>query len=30
MLLGSPAVIPIIQQAGALKPADYGTADVPG
>jgi multiple sugar transport system substrate-binding protein len=30
MVLGSPAVIPIIQQAGALKPADYGTADVPG
>ena len=30
MVLGSPAVIPIIQQAGALKPSDYGTADVPG
>jgi len=30
MVLGSPAVIPIIQQAGILKPADYGTADVPG
>jgi len=30
MVLGSPAVIPIIQQAGVLKPADYGTADVPG
>jgi multiple sugar transport system substrate-binding protein len=29
-VLGSPAVIPIIQQAGVLKPADYGTADVPG
>jgi multiple sugar transport system substrate-binding protein len=30
MMLGSPAVIPIIQAAGALKPADYATADVPG
>jgi multiple sugar transport system substrate-binding protein len=30
MVLGSPAVIPIIQQAGVLKAADYGTADVPG
>jgi multiple sugar transport system substrate-binding protein len=30
MVLGSPAVIPIIQQAGVLKPSDYGTADVPG
>jgi len=30
MVLGSPAVIPIIQQAGVLQPADYGTADVPG
>ena len=30
MVLGSPAVIPIIQQASVLKPADYGTADVPG
>jgi multiple sugar transport system substrate-binding protein len=30
MVLGSPAVIPIIQQAGVLKPTDYGTADVPG
>lgn len=30
MVLGSPAVIPIIQQAGVLKSADYGTADVPG
>jgi len=30
MMLGSPAVIPIIQAAGVLKPADYGTADVPG
>ena len=30
MVLGSPAVIPIIQQAGVLKSGDYGTADVPG
>ncbi len=30
MVLGSPAVIPIIQQAGVLQAADYGTADVPG
>jgi multiple sugar transport system substrate-binding protein len=30
MVLGSPAVIPIIQQAGILKASDYGTADVPG
>jgi multiple sugar transport system substrate-binding protein len=30
MVLGSPAVIPIIQQAGVLQPSDYGTADVPG
>jgi len=30
MVLGSPAVIPIIQQAGALKDSDYATADVPG
>jgi multiple sugar transport system substrate-binding protein len=30
MMLGSPAVIPIIQAAGILKPADYTTADVPG
>jgi multiple sugar transport system substrate-binding protein len=30
MVLGSPAVIPIIQQGGVLKPADYATADVPG
>jgi multiple sugar transport system substrate-binding protein len=30
MVLGSPAVIPIIQQAGVLKPADYATASVPG
>jgi multiple sugar transport system substrate-binding protein len=30
MMLGSPAVIPIIQAAGALKPADYATANVPG
>jgi multiple sugar transport system substrate-binding protein len=30
MMLGSPAVIPIIQAAGTLKQADYGTADVPG
>jgi multiple sugar transport system substrate-binding protein len=30
MMLGSPAVIPIIGSAGVLKPADYATADVPG
>lgn len=30
MVLGSPAVIPIIQAAGVLKPADYATAAVPG
>jgi multiple sugar transport system substrate-binding protein len=30
MMLGSPAVIPIIQAAGNLQPADYATADVPG
>jgi multiple sugar transport system substrate-binding protein len=30
MVLGQPALIPIIQQAGVLQPADYGTADVPG
>jgi multiple sugar transport system substrate-binding protein len=30
MMLGSPAVIPIIQAAGVLQSADYGTADVPG
>ena len=30
MVLGSPAVIPIISAAGVLKPGDYGTADVPG
>jgi multiple sugar transport system substrate-binding protein len=30
MMLGSPAVIPIIQAAGALTPSDYATADVPG
>jgi len=30
MVLGSPAVIPIIQQAGTLKDSDYATADVPG
>jgi multiple sugar transport system substrate-binding protein len=30
MMLGSPAVIPIIQAAGVLKSADYATADVPG
>jgi multiple sugar transport system substrate-binding protein len=30
MVLGSPAVIPIIQSAGILKPADYATANVPG
>jgi multiple sugar transport system substrate-binding protein len=30
MVLGSPAVIPIIQQANVLKPSDYATASVPG
>jgi multiple sugar transport system substrate-binding protein len=30
MVLGSPAVIPIIQAAGILKPSDYATAAVPG
>jgi multiple sugar transport system substrate-binding protein len=30
MVLGSPAVIPIIQSAGVLKPGDYATANVPG
>ena len=30
MVLGSPAVIPIIQQAGVLQPSEYGTSDVPG
>jgi multiple sugar transport system substrate-binding protein len=30
MMLGSPAVIPIIQAAGVLKPSDYATAPVPG
>ena len=30
MMLGSPAVIPIIQQAGVLQAGDYATADVPG
>ena len=30
MVLGSPAVIPIIQAAGKLKATDYATADVPG
>jgi multiple sugar transport system substrate-binding protein len=30
MVLGSPAVIPIIQAAGDLQSADYGVADVPG
>jgi len=30
MVLGSPAVIPIIQAAGVLKAGDYATADVPG
>jgi multiple sugar transport system substrate-binding protein len=30
MVLGQPALIPIIQQAGVLTPSDYGTADVPG
>jgi multiple sugar transport system substrate-binding protein len=30
MVLGSPAVIPIIQAAGILKSGDYATAAVPG
>jgi multiple sugar transport system substrate-binding protein len=30
MVLGSPAVIPIIQAANVLKSADYATANVPG
>src|SRR5215469_3177271 len=30
IVLGQPALIPIIQQAGVLKPTDYGTAAVPG
>lgn len=30
MVLGQPALIPIIQQAGILQASDYGTADVPG
>ena len=30
MVLGSPALIPIIQAAGTLQSADYATADVPG
>jgi multiple sugar transport system substrate-binding protein len=30
MVLGSPAVIPIIQAAGILKSSDYATAAVPG
>jgi multiple sugar transport system substrate-binding protein len=30
MMLGSPAVIPIISSAGVLQPSDYGTAPVPG
>ncbi len=30
IVLGQPALIPIIQQAGVLQPSDYGTADVPG
>jgi len=30
MVLGSPAVIPIIEQAGVLQSSDYATADVPG
>jgi multiple sugar transport system substrate-binding protein len=30
MVLGSPAVIPIIQAAGVLQPSDYATAAVPG
>jgi multiple sugar transport system substrate-binding protein len=30
MMLGSPAVIPIIAAAGVLKPTDYATAAIPG
>jgi multiple sugar transport system substrate-binding protein len=30
MMLGSPAVIPIIQAAGVLTSSDYSTANVPG
>ena len=30
MMLGSPAVIPIIQAAGVLSSSDYATAAVPG
>jgi len=30
MVLGQPALIPIIQQAGLLQPSDYGTSNVPG
>jgi multiple sugar transport system substrate-binding protein len=30
MVGGQPALIPIIQQAGVLKPSDYSTADFPG
>jgi multiple sugar transport system substrate-binding protein len=30
MVLGSPAVVPIIQAAGVLKDGDYATADIPG
>jgi multiple sugar transport system substrate-binding protein len=30
MVLGSPAVVPIIQSAGVLTSSDYGTADIPG
>jgi multiple sugar transport system substrate-binding protein len=30
MVLGQPALIPIIQQAGILSSSDYATADVPG
>ena len=30
MVLGSPAVVPIIAAAGKLQPSDYATADIPG
>jgi multiple sugar transport system substrate-binding protein len=30
MVLGSPAVVPIIAAAGKLQPADYATAAIPG
>jgi len=30
MVGGQPALIPIIQQAGVLKPSDYATSDFPG